>query len=311
MKKLTPLTAAVIAILAGGIAPAAETQPTAADREERPLSFEFGTGVQYDSNVAVLELDSIANAGDTAALLEFGAGYDKPSTGRLGVSAGYDFSQTLHEDFDGFDVGIHRGSGTLSYDLDRVDIGTTFQYAHAELDGSEFLVLQQASPYLSKLVGDKLFLRFAYARSDKDFARNPGRDASADAVTTNAYVFLNGLTTYLTFGHRYHQEDSLDPQFDYSSNRLTVQLSKRLPAGGRTLTLKTGMRYESRDYEHPTIAIGVPRDEDRYQLEATAEFPLTERILTRIGYKHADNRSNLQALDFDENVVSLTFRATL
>ena len=288
-----------------------EGEDVLGDDDERALSFELGMGAEYDSNVAVLELDTTANAGDAAALLDFGVAYDKPSAGRFDLTTGYNFSQSLHEDFDDFDVRIHRGSATMSYDLERLDAGATLQYAYAELDGDEFMTFAQVSPYVSKLIGKRLFLRFAYAHTDKDFAGNPGRDATAGSVSSDAYVFLNGLTTYLVFGYRYDDENAVDRQFDYAGHRLSAQLSRRLMAGSRELTLKTYLRYETRDYDGLTPSIGAARNDDRYQLEVSAELPLTQRAQARIGYKHADNRSNLPSVDFDENVLSVGFSVGL
>ena len=129
-------------------------------------------------------------------------------------------------------------------------------------------------------------------------------------MSGDAYVFLNGLKTYLVFGYHLDDEDALDPQFDYSGHKLNAQLSHRFMAGTREITLKTYLRYEARDYDAPTISIGAPREDDRYQLEASAEIPLTGRVRARVGYKHADNRSNLPSVDFDENVYSVTFDTT-
>lgn len=279
------------------------------DSAERPVTFELGTGLEYDSNVAVLELDTASNAGDAAAVFDFGVGYDKPSEGRFDFRAGYNLSQTRHEEFSGFDVGIHRGSARLAWDLEQVDTGATFQYAHAELDGDEFLVLEQVSPYIQRLMGERLFLRFALAHTEKTFAGNPARDATAASLSSDAYVFVNGLTTYFVFGHRYNDENAVDEQYDYTGHNLKLQLNRRFDVGTRTLTLRTYLRYETRDYPHPTVSIGEPRSDDRYQLEAQAELPITDRVTATFGYKHADNRSNLPSLDFAENVVSVQFNA--
>jgi hypothetical protein len=279
--------------------------PTAQDRA---VTINLGAGFEYDSNVAILELDTSTNAGDRAALLDFGVGYDKPGAGRFDVQAGYDFSQSLHDDFDGFDVRIHRGSATLSYDLGRVDIGATFQHADAELDGSDFLTLEQVSPYLSKLVGQRVFLRFAYAHSDKDFAGNPARGATADALSSDVYVFVDGLTTYLLFGYRHDDEDAVDAQFDYSGDMFRVQLTKRLNRE-RELTLRTSLRVENRDYDNPTTSIGAPRRDDRNQVEVSLELPVGERTIARLVYERANNRSNLPSVDFAEDVLSVRFRA--
>src|SRR5688500_11035535 len=108
-------------LLAGGAAFTAATgsaqDPTQTTNDPRAIAVTLGSGVEYDSNVAVLELDTSADAGDRSLLLDFGVGYDKPDAGRFDLQAGYDFSQSLHDEFDSFDVRIHRGSGTLSYDL--------------------------------------------------------------------------------------------------------------------------------------------------------------------------------------------------
>lgn len=307
MKSQAPCILALLALAAWPVhrSVAAES----GDDDQRPVTLKLGTGLEYDSNVAVLELDTSSGVGDLAAAFDFGVGYDAATSGRVDFKAGYNFSQSLHQDFDAFDVRIHRASLSLAYDLDRVDLGATAQYAHAELDGREFLVLEQVSPYLSKLVGKRLFLRFAYARSDKSFAGNPGRAATADAWSSDAYVFLNGLTTYLVFSYRADREDARDGQFDYSGDRLRMQLTRRFMAGSRRLTFKAGLRFEGRDYGNVTPTIGEPRRDDRYEFETSAELPLTRRVKTNIAYKRADNRSNLPSVDFAENVVSVGFDA--
>jgi hypothetical protein len=280
--------------------------------QDSPVQFDVALGLERDSNVAVLELDSNADASDTATRVDFGVGYDRPSKdSSFDVLAGYNFSQSLHDDYSEFDVRIHRASSTLSYDLGRTDIGANLQYALAELDGDEFLTLTQVSPYVSQLVGRKLFLRFAYARSEKDFPSSPGRDATADELSADAYVFLNGLTSYLVFGYRYDEEAARDAQFDYSGPRLNLQLSQRFAAGERELTFKAYLRFESRDYDNVTPTIGVPRRDDRKQFEATLDIPLNMRWTTTVGYKHADNGSNLPSVDFAENVWSVSFGAKL
>jgi hypothetical protein len=300
-------------LLVGGAAVIAATgsaqDPTQATNDQRAVSVTLGTGVEYDSNVAVLELDTSADAGDRSLLLDFGLGYDKPDAGRFDLQAGYDLSQSLHDEFDSFDVRIHRGSGTLSYDLGRVDLGATLQYAYAQLDGNEFLTLQQVSPYVSKLVGRRLFLRFAYARSDKDFTGNPTRSAKADSLAADAYVFVDGLRTYLVFGYRLDDENALDAQFDYVGNMLRAQLAKRLMAGDRELTLRTSLRFENRDYDSPTPSIGDPRRDDRRRLEISLDVPTSQRTTAQVSYEHADNASNLPSVDFAEDVLSLRFRA--
>jgi len=275
------------------------------------VSFEVGAGLEYDSNVAVLELDASTGAGDAAALLDFGVAYDRPGNAKLDFGAGYNFSETAHEDFKAFDVRIHRGSANMSYDLGRFDIGATLQYADAELDGTEFLSLTQLSPYLSGLVGRRLFLRFAYLDSDKDFADNPARDAATGSFSSDAYVFINGLKTYLVFGHRYDDENAGFDELDYTGQRFGVQLSQRFTARAREITLKTHVRVESRDYRAVTPSIGELRRDDRLEIGLVAEIPVGQRVVTRVAIRRADNESNLPSVSFAETVASVAFSAKL
>lgn len=304
---LLPMLSAAVALVP--VAGLGQT-PDGAD-DQRAVAFELGAGIEYDSNVAVLELDTSTNAGDAAARFDFGVGYNRPAAGRLDLRAGYSFSETVHADFDDFDLRIHRGSATVGFDLEKADTGAMFQYARAELDGQEFLALTQVSPFVSKLLGERLFLRFAYIYSDKDFAANPGRAAKADSWSSDVYVFVNGLETYLLFGYRHDTEDAIDAQFDYAGRGLRAQLSRRIAAGSRELTLKVGVRFEQRDYDNPTLSIGAPRGDDRFRFEASADIPLGARTTARIGYKHADHQSNLPSVDFNEDVYSVAFSAEL
>jgi uncharacterized protein (PEP-CTERM system associated) len=307
------LCAAALAPALGAAAeadPSAQAENAATRDDDRAMTFEVGTGLEYDSEVAVLELDTAANAGDMAALVDFGAGYHRRGNGKLDVSAGYNFSQSLHEDFDEFDVRVHRGSGTFGYDLGRVDVGVTLQYADAALHGDEFMTFAQTSPYLSKLVGTRLFLRFAYAYTEKRFATDALRNANTDALSGDAYVFLNGLRRYLVLGIRYDDEDAIAREFDFTGYRLSAQLAQRLMAKSRELTLRTYLRYEARDYQGATPSIGAPRDDDRVQLEATLDVPLKKHLVARLGYKRANNRSNLPSVDFNENVLSASITTT-
>jgi hypothetical protein len=276
----------------------------AAPRQERALSFEVGASLEYDSNVALLEVDSSSNVGDMVGSMNFGLGYELPNDGRFGFSAGYDFSQTLHEDLDAFDLRLHRASSTLSWDFDRVDFGVMLQHADAELDGQSFMQLTQVSPYLTKLAGSKLFLRFAYIDTDKDFTSNAQRAAAADAFTSDIYIFLDGLTTYLLLGARIDDEDATDDQFDYEAEKFRIQISHRFPLRSRVLTFRAGVRTESRDYSSVTPSIGAIRSDDRLELETSAELPLGERITASFDYTRANNASNLPSVDFDESVVS-------
>lgn len=297
--------AAAAAVLAATLGAAPATAAEADASEQSPWSGNVGIGAEYDSNVAILELDATSGEGDQAALIDLGIAYGRDLGENADVKIGYDFSQSLHDEFTDFDLRIHRGSVDAGYDLGFVETGVMGHYAHASLDGDEFLVLKQASPYLSRLFGEVLFLRGAYAHTDKEYQDSPGREADKRAYSADAFVFLNGLATYLVFGYDDIEEDAVAGQFDYAGRQFSTQLVQRIRAAKRPWEFKLRLQYEDRDYSEPTPSIGEERRDERYQVKTSLEIPLSERFTARTVYKYADNRSNLPAVDFDQHVASL------
>ncbi len=291
------------------VAPALAQGQTADAEQQRPVQIDLRAGVQYDSNVAILDLDASSGRSDVAAQLEFGVNYNGRPTSQLTLNGGYHLSQSLHQEFDAFDLRIHRASAGFAYDVGGFNTGLAGHHIIAELDGSEFLTMRQYSPHLSRLFGTRLFMRFAHTWSDKTFRTNPGRDATANAVSADAYVFLNGLSTYLIAGARYDDEDARAGHFDFRGDRLRLQLVHRISTATRQLTLRTQVRTERRNYRAPTPAIEEVRRDRRHRLEVLLDIPFGEQLVTRLGMTHADNRSNLPAVDFTENVVSVQLRA--
>lgn len=278
-----------------------------AQTKDRPFHIEFSAGAEYDSTVAVLELDTSSGQSDTAAVLDFGLGYDRALTQRLKLKLSYDFSQTLHDQFDTFDVRIHRGTAELTRDFGRIDAGALFVYADAALDDEGFLLLKRTDLFVSRLFGKRLFLRLAGTRTDKEFAGAPGRDATADAWSGDAFVFLNGVSRYFVVGYQSADEDADDDQFDYDGARSKLQFSNRFARGSRYNTLKLEVRQESRDYRTDLLPLAEPRRDDRYGFLANLEVPLSDHTRLDIRYQYNDNGSNLASVDFDEHVASLKF----
>lgn len=311
-----------IALLPAALAALAASPPSAAAdagtdasppaaKHAPAVSFDLGTGMQYDSNVAVLDLDRNANVADSGALVEFGTTYTKPTKRPVSIQAAYHFTDTLHRRFHAFDIGIHQASADFAHRFGGLDTGVMLDYAYATLHGAGFLTLKQISPYVSKLASKKLFLRFAYTRAEKDFATSPARNANRNSVSAGTYLLLNGLRSYLSFGARYEHESARAAEFTYSGYRLRTEFTRRISLASRRLTVKARLSYETRDYVGITPSIGAPRNDDRYQLEATTEVPLGKRLTGIFGFRHSDNRSNLPVVDFGENVFSVRFRARL
>lgn len=274
------------------------------------LSSTVGLGYQYDSNVAVLELDAASGESDTALQADAGFSAKWRPTRPFSVKLGYNFNDTRYSDFSAFDLTIHRFSADLAYDFDALDAGMLLHDIHARLDSDGFLDIQQVNPYVSYMMNEKLLIRAAYAHSEKDFLTRAERAAGNNALSVDGYWFVDGLNRYFVIGLRTDREDAVDGQFDYSSDRIKLQFTQRLEAWQKELTMKLRAQYDVRDYANVTESIGERRDDKRFRAGLATELKLTERLEIEGAAELSNNQSNLSAADFSEKVYTLKLSAS-
>ena len=294
--------AGVFACLAPGVA-----QAQAAD-DKLSFKLEGRVGGEYNSNVSVQDLDANTGEGDWAATINALAEVQLLPVDKLTLRAGYDFTQTLHEEFSAFDLTIHRPYAEIAYDFDLLTVGVLGNWAKADLDGEEYLTYTQYQPYISKQFGNTLFLRGAYANTEKDFAGAPAnslRDATADSYQLDAYIFLDGVKRYVVAGGKFTEEDAVAPEYDYSSATGRIRLTQRFTALDSEMTFRIGFEYEDRQYDNDTPLIGEPRSDQRSVLDLTLEAPLGEHLFIEAGYKYGNYTSNLQSADYDEHIAGV------
>jgi hypothetical protein len=277
-------------------------QEAATSTSGATFRFEGRAGAEYNSNVAVMDLDTNTGQGDWAATINLLAEATLMPASRLTLRGGYDFSQSLYQEFDAFDLGVHRGHAEIAYDFDGWNAGVLGNLAQANLAGDEYLTYAQVSPYLSRQFGETLLLRGAYAGTEKEFNGRPERDATSDAVSVDAYVFLDGAKRYLVAGGKAMEEDAVDPALDFSGATGKLRLVQRIDALGREMTLRAGAEYEQRNYDDPTPSIGAPREDRRTTLDLSLESPLGERVSAEASYRFGGYNSNLPSADYDEHV---------
>ena len=270
-----------------------------------PFAVEFRAAAEYDSNVAVLDLDTSTGAADIAAAIDFHAGFDKQWPKSWRFDAAYDFSQSKYQEFDDYDLSIHRGSAGAGYDFGPVEPGVSFQYASAALATGEDLTLRQVAPQLGSLLGKRVYLRLAWERSDKTYALSPGRDATTDAPSLDAFVFVNGVKSHFVLGYQSVKENASDDAFDYDGDKVKLQFKQRFLSRPRGVTLDTALRYESRTYAAPLLPIAPRREDQRYRFELELEALLSRHMFLRGRYEYAHNVSTEASVNFNENLVSI------
>lgn len=277
----------------------------AAAGERIDFSGELATGVKYDSNVSVLDLDTHTDRADVALLTDAGFGARVALTQGTRLKLGADWTQTLYQDASAFDLSIRQASAAIEHDAGPVKTGLSLHHAHAELGDEAFLGMRRLSPSLARLFGRRLYLRGAWVRTDKTHRRDAGRSAVNDGFSADAFLFLDGTSRYLALGWLAGREDARQDDFDYRSKRLRLTYAHSFEWTGIEVALKSRLQLERRAYRQELEApfpLTEPerRSDERWRAALFADVPLNEWLTLQSALEYARNASNLASADFDE-----------
>jgi len=270
-------------------------------------SAELGIGAEYDSNIAVEELDASTSQSDYALTLTAGVGMQQDLSDAVEFSLTYDYNQNIYDEFSQVDRQTHIVGSGLDFDLGRVDTGVSLFYIKSRLDGEDFLELYRASPSISGFLSKKWFARGAYVYSEKVIEDRKERDATTHAGEADVYYFRRGLRSYFNLGYRFRDEDANADRYDYASNALKLRYVQRIDMLSRTSKLELSWRYEDRDYSSITPSIGEKREDTRHRWRADFELPLTKSSVMQLYYGYADYESNLPSADYDQVITGTRF----
>ena len=265
-------------------------------------------GLEYDTNVAVDELDRSSNLSDTGRIygaeLELEHDFNDTTSGKLS----YNFDAVNYAEFSGLNRRTHTAGARLSADLQKLNVGASYFFTSTQLNGSKFLTYHRASPSISGFTSKRWFFRAAYVYGDKTLERRPGRDATSHGVESDAYYFWRGLRRYFNIGYLYRNETSRADRFSYRGHLLKLRAVQRFTLkNGTRSTLDFSVRYEQRDYRGVSPTIGEPRYDDRIRTILKHEYPMTNQITWRIYGDYSDYRSNLPSADYSQFILGTEF----
>lgn len=296
------ITAAVTAIAALLVA-------TAGSAAEPAAKFDFNAtvGADYDSNVGIAELDENAGAADSVA--SFGAGIAAAFKAgeHVTLRLGWDYDASRHRQFSEFDLGLQHAVAGIDVTGHYVDAGLSAERFGGRLDGEPYLTVTQYSPNVSKLIGDRVFLRGALIASRKRFDELPGRDAHAKAYRFDTYLLLDGMDRYVALAWQDGNEDAASRELDYRGRQGAVTYGYRLEHS--RVLLKTQIRYEWRDYLNVTEAIGAPRRDRRLRVLLTASVPVGGHCSFDARIERVQNDSTFDPAALDKYVGGLSLEA--
>lgn len=295
-------------VMAAGLVLLPNAAAYAAD-DKKSFEFEVGTGIEYSSRVAVDEIDVVALDGDLAALLSAGFDFDHDLNADIGINLGYEFSKSMHDELQQFDMQSHFGSLDLSYDLGNVDVGVAQRVMLSSLDGADFLDYQQTAPYATVFFADRFFVRAELGFAKKEFDVVTERDADVQSAGADWFIFLNGPKTYLTLGYRFDQEDAAVSQYDHDRHNFKAHFVQRLDMFGQSAKFNIGVRYETREYSDVWPSVGVNRDDQRRKIRASLDIPFTDHFATVFKFELRNVESNVPEADRSDQVGSIEFVA--
>lgn len=271
------------------------------------FSGEVGVGGEYDSNVAVNELDVSSHEGDYALLLDAQLKLAHNFNALTDMTLTYNFSDTAYKKFNRLDRQTHLLGADIARNLGWATSGATVYYVNARLDGDDFLTYYRGSPYISGFLSKKWFARGAYVFADKKIAQNSGRDASINAFELDFYYFFRGLRSYFNFGYRYNEENANAAEYDYSANSFKLRYIRRWDLFEKPLKLEASWRYEDRDYRAVTPSIGEDRHDERNRWSLELGYQVMDKGAIQLFSGYANYDSNYPSADYNQYIIGSRF----
>lgn len=274
--------------------------------ENNPLSLSVEIGAEHESNITVDELDITSQLGDEAALLDGAIGYDIVDDGHMTLTAGYNFSQSLHLDLSEFDLQIHGASLEATTKVNDVDLGIAYRYSNIKLGSESFLVMHSIHPNFITMIGSKLLMIGGYEYQKHEFQQVALRDRGADRHSVNAKVyFLLGKGRTLNMGYKISHHNTVASELVYWGH--TFDLGLKFPIETvEGAKFSTRYRYRQKDYSNITPSLGENRADKRHSIRARLEAPVFQRFTAKLQYEYMDSSSNLETLNYANHLITFT-----
>lgn len=277
---------------------------------EQGINFglDAAAGVEYDSDVGLVELDRKSGEADSATIATAGLDMTVTTGNPLSLRFAYDYSDTAYRQFSEFDLGLHHGHAEIMLNSRRFDASIATDRYEGVLNGDHYLALTQYSPSVSTFLGSRVYARGAFIASSKTYDDLSSRNASSGALRLDTYVLLDGMNRYVSLGWQQAREDAVDAELDFDSVQFALGYGQKITLPLMELMLKANTRYEQRNYRNVTGSIDAHRKDTRLRGSLVAAIPFTDHIKLEGAIERADNRSNLDSAAVDKVVYAVKLR---
>ena len=278
-----------------------------AQDKDSPFSLSASLGYEFDSNLTVDAIDNTSNVGDEALVIDASVGFDFVDNEKFGVSAGYDFYQSSHNDLTEFDMVIHGFNADTRYSLDRTDFGFTVMFNDIQLGGESFMDMTTVRPNVGYLFGSNtvyLLGAYEYQKQNFDLIDLQGREATRHSGSIKSIFILGGGKT-ATIGYEYNDHSTVDPGFSYKGHNFDA--SVKIPADmfNRETIFRAGYRFQNRDYDAASLDYNPEIREDRRHTFSTSwEVPLGAGFTGEVEFEYISSISNFEPVDYNESITT-------
>jgi tetratricopeptide (TPR) repeat protein len=277
------------------------------EKSTKPWSVSMSAGVEYDDNVTVSLQDLATGEDDFAYIFDFSGEYKFLETEKFELEAGYDFYQSIYHELSEFDLQSHIFSLNGGYKFENFDVDVFANYNRATLGGEDFMDNYSVAPQIGFFPSEQWYTILGYSFEDFQFFNDPDRDGQKHGVGMDHFVFFMKRKSYLLFGYRFENRITSGDEFTYNGHFGTIGIKTPLPIWDQKGAFNLTYRYFNKDYRNITPSLGQERRDFRHTVEVRLTQPLNEWLEVNLNYEFIDSVSNLQSIDFTENIASLAF----
>jgi hypothetical protein len=279
-------------------------------KSEKPWSVSLRAGIEYDDNVTVSLQDLASGVDDYSSVFEFSGDYKFLKTKKFELQAGYDFYQSLYHELTEFNLQSHIFSLGGGYKINGVNTDVFTSYNRTTLGGEDFLESYSVAPQIGFFPSEKWYALIGYSYEDFEFFTDRSRDGESHSFGLDNFIFFMGGKSYILIGYRFEDRKTRDDQFTYEGHFATLGIKTPLPIFDRKGSFNLSYRYFYKDYTNVTPSLNQERRDFRHTIHVGLSQPLCEWLALNLSYEFIDSVSNLRAIDFTENVASLSLSIT-
>jgi tetratricopeptide (TPR) repeat protein len=267
---------------------------------------DLGYRFEYDDNVTVPDTDFASGEEDYRHVLMADVLYEHPFGDNWSFYAQGHFLQTLHQEFDQFDLTRISVSAAIGRASIKTGWRLPVEIEHDRLDGDSFRTSLIALPGFYVQFGGDYFSHF-YARlqsDDYEFAYFPAEDKSGSIYGGGVLVVGQvsarfKIHSYLEYNQ--HDTDGLNWQrdeiiaFAYGE----FDISPKWVAG-------LALRYQKEDFDNTRRIFADPQENDSKEIYINLTHQLTRKWRFRGQISLVNHESNIAIFDYDRNVYSVS-----